>query len=87
MFDSLGLAVQDLATVAAFVLPGFVFVSLLDSTIPQIRRDRPPLLWALWSLAASLVLFSATHSVFRLADWPTGRGTLWIQSSTLPCWE
>lgn len=70
MFDSLGLAVQDVATVVALFLPGFISVSLFQLTTPQIARDRPALLWGLWSLAASLVLFPAVHGVFRLADWP-----------------
>ena len=70
MLESLGLAVQDVATVVVLFLPGFIAVSLFELTTPQIARDRPALLWALWSLAASLFLFSAVHGVFRVADWP-----------------
>lgn len=70
MFDSLGLAVQDVAAVVTLVLPGFIAVSLFELTTPQIARDRPALLWTLWSLAASLILYPATHAFFRLAGWP-----------------
>ena len=70
MFESLGLAVQDVATVVVLFLPGFVAVSLFEITNPQIARHRPALQWGLWSLAASLVLFAGTHGIFRLADWP-----------------
>lgn len=70
MFESLGLPVQDVATVVVLFLPGFIAVSLFELTTPQIARDRPALLWGLWSLAASLILFPAAHGIFRLADWP-----------------
>jgi hypothetical protein len=70
MFQGLGLAVQDVATVVVLFLPGFVAVSLFEFTNPQIARQRPALQWTLWSLATSLVLFAGTHGVFRTADWP-----------------
>ena len=70
MFESLGLVVQDVATVVVLFLPGFVAVSLFEITNPQIARHRPAIQWGLWSLATSLVLFSAIHGIFRVAGWP-----------------
>ena len=70
MFQPLGTAAKDLATVVVLFLPGFIAVSLFEASNPQLTRIRPSLQWALWSLAVSLVLYAAVFGIYSSFNWP-----------------
>jgi hypothetical protein len=70
VFDSLPSSVRDVSAAITFLLPGFLAVSLFEVTNPSLARDRLPLQWTMWSLATSLLLYSAAYGLYSWFDWP-----------------